>query len=76
MLVFIHVIIPICYNKLLLFLQGKHDGSEVVTLTSEPNITLDSLDRRDTGIYECSAENNQGPKASSSISVRVTCKYS
>ena len=60
-----------CY----LFLQGKHDASELVPITSGPNITLNSVDRRDSGIYECSAENNQGPKVSSSRTVRVICKY-
>lgn len=51
--------------------KGKHESSEVVDLTSEPSIILNSVDRRDSGVYECSAENNQGPKASSSLSVRV-----
>ncbi|KAJ9589538.1 hypothetical protein L9F63_017255, partial [Diploptera punctata] len=46
--------------------KGKHEGSEVVVLTNEPNITLESVDRKDSGIYECSAENNQGPKVSTS----------
>ena len=67
------------YSCFVFLPQGKHGAaSEVVSHTSVDSLpySVKSVDRKDSGIYECTAENNQGPKVSSSISIRVICKYS
>ncbi|PSN36937.1 hypothetical protein C0J52_20058 [Blattella germanica] len=51
--------------------KGKHETGEGIVLTTEPNLILNSVDRRDSGVYECIAENDQGPKASASVTVRI-----
>jgi len=56
-------------------LQGKHEHpAEKVIATSE-NVTLNSVDRFDSGTYKCTAKNNRGPEVSAQVSIHVTCKY-
>jgi len=62
------IIIIIC-------LQGKHEHPVATVIAISENVTLDSVERLDSGTYECTAKNNLGPEASAQVSIHVTCKY-
>jgi hypothetical protein len=56
-------------------LQGKHEHPVATVIATSENVTLDSVERLDSGTYECTAKNNLGPEASAQVSIHVTCKY-
>lgn len=52
--------------------SGKHEHPDATVIATSENITLNSVERLDSGTYECTARNNQGPKVSARVSIRVT----
>jgi hypothetical protein len=62
------VIVIIC-------LQGKHEHPAAAVIATSENVTLGSVDRRDSGTYKCTANNDRGPEVSAQVSISVTCKY-
>jgi hypothetical protein len=56
-------------------LQGKHEHSDAPVIATSETVSLNSVERLDSGTYECTAKNNLGPEASARVSVHVTCKY-
>jgi hypothetical protein len=62
------IIIVIC-------LQGKHERPAATVIATSENVTLNSVERLDSGTYECTAKNDKGPEVSAQVSIRITCKY-
>lgn len=60
---------------MIIFLQGKHDQPDGTVIATSENITFSSVERLDSGTYECIAKNNQGPEVSAQVSIHVTCEY-
>jgi hypothetical protein len=56
-------------------LQRKHNEPDATVIATSENITFDSVNRLDSGTYECIAKNNEGPEVSAQVTVHVTCKY-
>ena len=56
-------------------LQGKHQHSDATVIATSENVTLNSVERFDSGTYKCTAKNDRGPEASAQVSIHVTCKY-
>jgi hypothetical protein len=56
-------------------LQGKRDEPDATVIATSENITFNSVERLDSGTYECIAKNNQGPEVSAQVFIHVTCKY-
>lgn len=61
-------------DYIMICLQGKHDQPDATVIATSENITLNSVERLDSGTYECIAKNNQGPDVSAKVSIHVTCK--
>jgi len=51
---------------------GKHEHPVATVIATSENVTLDSVERLDSGTYECTAKNNLGPEASAQVSIHVT----
>lgn len=60
---------------MMICLQGKHDQPDATVIATSENITLNSVERLDSGTYECIAKNSQGPEVSAQVSIHVMCKY-
>lgn len=56
-------------------LQGKHERPNATVIATSENVTLNSVERLDSGTYECTVKNNLGPEASARVSLHVACKY-
>ena len=58
------------------------DGSAIISnsrislLADKKQLTIKSVDRTDSGEYQCVASNSLGNDTSSAASVNVLCKYS
>jgi coenzyme F420-reducing hydrogenase beta subunit len=62
------VIVIIC-------LQGKHEHAAATVIATSENVTLNSVERLDSGTYKCIAKNDPGREVSARVIVHVTCKY-
>jgi hypothetical protein len=56
-------------------LQGKHERPDSRVIATSEIVSLNSVERHDSGTYECTAKNNLGPEATDQVSIHVTCKY-
>lgn len=50
---------------------GKHGQPDATVIATSENITFNSVERLDSGTYECIAKNNQGPDVSAQVSIHV-----
>jgi hypothetical protein len=51
---------------------GKHEHTVATVIATSENVTLNSVERFDSGTYECTASNSLGPKVSAQVSIHVT----
>ncbi|XP_069682729.1 neurotrimin-like isoform X2 [Periplaneta americana] len=50
---------------------GRHRVPDTTILSTNDAIVFDSIERFDSGTYECIARNDQGPEVSSTVNIRV-----
>jgi hypothetical protein len=62
-------------DYIMICLQRKYNEPDATVIAASENITFNSVERLDSGTYECIAKNNQGPEVSAKVSIHVTCKY-
>jgi hypothetical protein len=60
---------------IIICLQVKHEHPNATVIATSENVTLNSVERRDSGTYKCTAKNEYGPEASALVYIHVTCKY-